>query len=488
MLNLIEYNASPTISQFHHSSAFIRGIRGPIGSGKSVGCCAEVFRRCQEQQPSPDGKRRSRWAVIRNTNSQLETTTVKTWLDWFPEDIFGKFNRRYPMHHLISFGDIEAEIWFVALDKPDDVKKLLSLELTGGWINEAREVPIDILHALTGRVGRFPAMRDGGPTWSGVIMDTNPPDDDHWWAIYEGATPPPENWSAPTDVGFYVQPPAAFERKNKLGKRTWELNPGAENLLNLPPNYYERLLSGKPNLWIRVYVGNKFGTTVEGLPVYEDEWNEDIHLSPEPLVWIPGRKIIVGLDFGRTPAACFSQQTPFGQWQDIHELVTQGTGAEKFGQLLKMECASVFPEAQFEFYGDPSGEFGMQSDDRTYFDILKTAGVPVRSAPAQNPTIRREAGAAPMNRLVSGRPGYLLSPTCKVLRKGFNGQFRYKRMQTSGVVKYADVPEKNLVSHVHEARQYGYCGGGEARGLLKGRNGTRTSLPRRARTGFNPLT
>ena len=78
---------------------------------------------------------------------------------------------------------MELEVIFLALDRPEDVKKLLSLELTGVWINEAREIPKSIVDACTMRVGRIPSMRDGGPTWYGVIADTNPPDTDHWWSI-----------------------------------------------------------------------------------------------------------------------------------------------------------------------------------------------------------------------------------------------------------------------------------------------------------------
>ena len=45
------------------------------------------------------------------------------------------------------------------MDRPEDVKKLLSLELTGIWINEAREIPKSIVDACTMRVGRYPSMR-----------------------------------------------------------------------------------------------------------------------------------------------------------------------------------------------------------------------------------------------------------------------------------------------------------------------------------------
>ena len=134
----------------------------------------------QEQKPSADGKRKSRWVVVRNTYRELADTTVKTWLDWFPEQYLGPFIQQDMTHH-ISYGDIEAEVLFRALDRPQDVKKLLSLELTGAWINEAREVPKSVIDMIQGRVGRYPSKREGGPTWFGVIMDTNPPDNDHWW-------------------------------------------------------------------------------------------------------------------------------------------------------------------------------------------------------------------------------------------------------------------------------------------------------------------
>jgi hypothetical protein len=66
------------------SDAFVRGIRGPLGSGKSTGCSVEILRRSQMQQPSPDGVRRTRWAVIRNSYPELKSTTIRTWQEWCP--------------------------------------------------------------------------------------------------------------------------------------------------------------------------------------------------------------------------------------------------------------------------------------------------------------------------------------------------------------------------------------------------------------------
>jgi len=44
------------------------------------------------------------------------------------------------------------EVIFLALDRPEDVKKLLSLELTGVWINEARELPKSIIDQYQKRI------------------------------------------------------------------------------------------------------------------------------------------------------------------------------------------------------------------------------------------------------------------------------------------------------------------------------------------------
>ena len=208
------------LKTFMKSNDFFRGIRGPVGSGKSVSCCIEVFRRSLLQKKNRSGIRKSRWAVIRNTNPQLKTTTIKTWLDWFPEDQWGDFAWSVPYTHLIRKGDIEVEVLFLALDRPEDVKKLLSLELTGVWINEAREIPKSIIDACTMRVGRYPSMRDGGATWYGVIADSNAPEEDHWWPIMAGDVPVPDHFNRdqvlmlikPDNWSFYTQPPALLEK------------------------------------------------------------------------------------------------------------------------------------------------------------------------------------------------------------------------------------------------------------------------------------
>jgi len=142
------------------------------------------------------------------------------------------------------------------LDKPDDIKKLLSLEVTGGWLNEAREIPKAVMDMLIGRLGRYPSKREGGASWYGLIMDTNPPDSDHWWyTLFE------EN-DIPHNFALFKQPSGMSDE--------------AENRENLPGPYYENMIAGKTQEWINVYVHGNYGFITTGKPVYP-EYQDDVH-------------------------------------------------------------------------------------------------------------------------------------------------------------------------------------------------------------------
>ena len=470
-------------------SMFFRGIRGPVGSGKSVGCCIEVFRRALEQQKAPDGKRKSRWAIIRNTNPQLRTTTIKTWLDWFPENDWGKFTWSVPYTHNIKKGEIELEVIFLALDRPEDVKKLLSLELTGIWINEAREIPKSIIDACTMRVGRYPSMRDGGPSWTGVIADTNAPEEDHWWPIMSGEVPipdhipreqakmlvKPDNWS------FFTQPCAMLEVKNEDGEvHNYKANKHAENKKHMLHNYYSNLVRGKTKSWIDVYVMNRLGSIQDGKPIYP-MFAAEVHIAKEEIAVAAGIPLYVGLDFGLTPAATLGQKIR-GRWLVQSEIVAFDMGIVRFAEVLREEISSRFSQASDVYiYGDPAGDFRAQTDESTPFHILRGAGLRAFPAPSNSVDLRLEAVSSQLTKMVEGKPAFLIDRRCQQLIKGFDGGYQYKRMEVSGE-RYADKPDKNMYSHIHDALQYMMLGAGEGRALL---NNQKQSKPVVASRDFN---
>tara|TARA_B100002019_G_scaffold26200_2_gene20152 strand:+ start:4681 stop:6201 length:1521 start_codon:yes stop_codon:yes gene_type:complete len=460
------------LKAFMKDDTFFRGIRGPVGSGKSVGCCVEVFRRALMQKKNKDGIRRSRWAIIRNTNPQLKTTTIKTWLDWFPENDWGRFHWSVPYTHHIKQSDIDLEVIFLALDRPEDVKKLLSLELTGIWINEAREVPKSIIDACTMRVGRFPSMREGGPSWSGVIADTNAPEEDHWWPIMSGEVPIPDHIPReqakmlvkPDNWNFYTQPSGMTEKTNQEGVVIdYNPNKNAENSKHMLESYYSNLIRGKTKSWIDVYVMNRLGTIQDGKPVYP-MFAPEMHIAKEEIAIADGVPVYIGIDFGLTPAAVFGQKVR-GRWLIQSEIVAIDMGIVRFAELLRQEIATRFGNQEVYIFGDPAGDFRAQTDETTPFQILRGAGLRAIPAPSNSVDLRLESVSQSLNKMVDGRSGFLIDRRCPSLIKGFEGGYHYKRIEVSGE-RYADKPDKNMYSHIHDALQYLMLGAGEGRQLM----------------------
>jgi hypothetical protein len=433
---IITYNAEPTPRLFHADDSFVRALMGPIGSGKSVACCAEILKRAHLQKPH-NNIRKSRWAVIRNTYRELVDTTLQTFFDWFPKhlgtwrqmDMKWTFSKKLPDNTTVYL-----EVLFRALDRPDDIKKLLSLELTGGWINEAREIPKQVLDMLQGRVGRFPSSREGGPSWFGIIMDTNPPDSDHWWYKL-----------------FEENPPNNF----KLFKQPSGLSTNAENIPHLPTNYYHNMMSGKDQEWINVYIHGNYGFIADGKPVWP-EYKDDIHVSHDTLDKFGGT-IYVGVDFGLTPAAAIGQLLPEGQLQVIDEVVAEDMGAVRFAEQLHSHLITKYCGCEIEIYGDPAGEQRSQVDETTPFQIFWNKGIEIWPAYTNDFTIRREAVADLLTRFtpITGKPAFLLCANkAKMCRKALAGGYKYRRMQVSGQERFQDKPDKGRYSHIGDAIQY----------------------------------
>ncbi len=446
---MANYRPSNTGYKFHQSNAYVRGLMGPIGSGKSVTCVQELMNLALRiQKPHSDGIRRTRFAVVRNTYPELKSTTIKTFQDWFPVEICPiKFDTPISCHMQHKLPDktlVDMEVFFLALDKEQDVKKLLSMELTAVWLNEAREIRKSIVDAATGRIGRYPPKRLGGPTRSCMIMDTNPPDDDHWW-YHLAELDKPDNWQ------FFQQPPALL--KDELGD--WYGNPLAENVNNLSDGYQYWLnqIGGKTKQWIRVYIEGRYGTITDGMPVYP-EFRDEVHISEclDPV----DRPLILGWDFGLTPACIIAQVTLRGQLLIRSELVADRMGLSQFAELVvRPHLAEHYPDNPVGLsVGDPAGTAESQTDQQSCIQVLNDASIPTIPAPTNKIEPRLNAVRHFLTRMVDGMPGVLIDKRCKVIRKGFNGGYKYERVQVSGDDRFRDKPCKNRYSHPHDALQY----------------------------------
>jgi hypothetical protein len=459
----MEYTPSgPVMDRFHLSPAFVRISMGPLGSGKTTAACYEVFRRACQQKPNARGVRATRWLVCRNTVPELETTTLPSWRQHFNTEL-GAWKMSTPITHQWTFplGDgttVMADIFFLGLDGPDAANKIRGMELTGAWLNEAKDIPRSVFDMITGRIGRFPAKRDGGPTWFGMFGDTNMPDDDHWmYNLAEKVRP--EGWE------FFRQPGGVL----KIGGQ-WIINPGAENVEHLPDNYYKNQLAGKSEEWIRVFLAAEYGYVADGRPVYPEY--SDIHHVAD-MTPMKDTEVYVGGDFGLTPAAVFLQRDAWGRWLVMSELVTFDVGASAFGRAIKRHLSTHYPGCPLAgAWGDPIGAKRAAADDdtRTMFQIIAAAGVSFRAAPGNNELImRRESVAAPLMRHVDGKPGLIINRECLKLRAGMSGKYNFKRVAQRGDT-FADKPDKNEYSHVCEALQYVMLGVGEGKELIQNKN------------------
>lgn len=429
-----------------------RLITGPLGSGKSTGSVFEILMRAQGQEVGRSGKRRTRGVVVRDTYRELCDTTKVTMDEWLPPEIYQWSES--DMTYWIKYNDIECEVMLRALDNPDDVKKLMSMDLTFAWINEARFAPKAVLDTLKGRVGRFPSAKEGRVTWSGVWMDTNPPDSDHWlyktFEEYEKI----DEIDRP-DYRVFHQPSG--------------LSPEAENVENLlngqrtadgRPLYYARLMSGQTQAWIDAFVHGKYSFIAEGRPVYP-EYHDDIHTAKSPLEWRKG-VIKLGMDFGLTPALVLGQRLEgLGQWQWFDEVTSQDMGAQRFARHAAQYIKSKYPGARLEGYGDPAGNRRGDADEVTAFQVVQALGLPIVPAPTNDPDRRRDAVATPLSALcLNGQPALIVSPSCKMLRKGMAGGYHHARVKITGSEMFKDEPVKNIYSHVCEAGQYMLVGEG----------------------------
>lgn len=437
-------------------------IMGPIGSGKTYGSAMRVFDQMCEQEPNQSGIRRSRWVAVRNTYPDLKGTTIKDWCDLYHnEDVkLGKLNQDFPPTHYLDFDlpdgtRVVSELVFMALDRPDSVRKLRGLQTTGFWLNEVKELSKAIVDMCDGRHGRYPSAIDGGPSWHGMIGDTNAPDTDHWY--YELAEEvKPAGWT------FLRQPGGVIEKvigKGANRKSEWIVNPNAENLANLPDGYYINQVQGKKDDWIKVNLANQYGNVSDGKPIYQGSWDDIKHTSKYNLSAMPiVPKLLMGFDFGRTPACIIGQLMPNGKLRVIKELIATGMGIRKFMDEVVLPCLKKdfkkFKRSDVQAFGDPSGIAKSGNDENSPIGILNDEyNIDTYPTSTNIPLRRWESVNAFLDNDIDGKPAFELSADCHILKKGFNGGYQFRRLNVRGE-KYAEAADKNSFSHPHDALQY----------------------------------
>jgi len=475
------YKPGKSIREFHNSSALIRVLIGGRGSGKTTGCAVEAIRHCLNFAGA-------KVLCVRKTQVSNQDTSVKTFNDTYDRygyriaideelSLFRKWNGglrvRIPSaaavdaynefmasgHHtrqqIVSWIDNEGDrlcsyIEFRGLkDEQKSEGQLRGYECSMGILVEADLMEERDVDLMVGCLRWKDAYGDEIPDYC-IILDTNPPDPDHWIAD--------------------------LEKKHSSSDRYafWHI-PTHENRQNLPKGYIENLelqYADKPAHYRRYLLG-EYADLFEGKPVYF-AYKTDKHCAVD-LPFPKGAYLIRGWDFGSTHAVTFSayfkldfdlggRQVPFEYWWDLHEYYDEQSDVER-------QCRAVIEitEAQFPFVGDRSICSGV-------LDFCDPAGAARKDTGASIPVLNAN-GFFPKyqtyvrslhttiaigNRLMemkdpSGRYQYRIDRLhCPRLHRALAGEYRYPFKGEPGYSSGEPVkgPRANGADHIADAWRY----------------------------------
>lgn len=450
----IQYTPPPKVRDFikHHTkgSLFMDWIVGPVGSGKTTGIFFKLIYMAGLQERSPiDGIRRSRCVIVRSTMPQLNDTTIKSFNYWFKDGTAGKWHAT-AKNFVLRFGDVECEVMFRPLDTPDDVDRVLSLEVTFAILDEFVQIPREIVEALSARCGRYPPEIEGGATNWGMWGASNPGQESDWWYAFledqglltDGEDP--TNWT-------YFKQPSGFSDE-------------AENLINLPGkrDYYTNLQKGKTAHWIKQFIEVQWGYSMQGKPVFP-MFNRDLHVSKKPLQPNPRRPLLIGYDPGLSGSGVV-----LGQYDDsvgrvaiFKEFVLEDYATDRMiSEKLKPYLRTHFAGYEVLVIPDPastnrsSGQQGASvlKELKKHFAVKEDSdnSIESRLAPAQHY----------MMRLTGEGPALLIDPSCLGLIRALVSGYRFTVKKGDN---RSETPEKNKHSHVADAFTYltRYCRKGE---------------------------
>lgn len=460
-MTTLQYTPPPTVKEYikHYKPGelFLDWIVGPVGSGKTTGMFFKLCYMAQLQAKSPiDGIRRSRCVIVRNTAPQLADTTIKSFNYWFKDGVAGKW-KATTKDFILKFGDVECEVLFRPLDSPDDVDRVLSLEVTFAIIDEFVQIPREIVEALSARCGRFPPEIDGGATNWGMWGASNPGMESDWWyPMLEDHELLPPGQSIPENWTYFTQPSG--------------FSPDAENLGNLPGKalYYTNLQKGKTKHWVKQFIEVCWGYSMSGKPVFP-MFSTDLHVSKEPIWANRARELVIGYDPGKGSAMVLGQyDDSSGRVLILDEIVmenfaTDRAVAEKLKPLIRMKYQGfnilVVPDPASANDSQAVQGSSVVKELKKHFKVhIDTNNrIATRLDPAQYY----------MMRLTDDGPALVLAPHIVHLRRALVSGYRYV-LNKEGDSK-TDVPDKNRHSHVADAFTYlvRYFRAGEERSTKK---------------------
>lgn len=444
----VSASAGPVSDAFILSTDAVAGIVGPQGSAKTTSSVKKAVLEATRVWPDERGHRRYVLGIWREKYGNLWSATIPSWFKLLPKEL-GHFvgSSPRPAEHVIPFEDGHGPITLIARFEafgdqanPEDLK---GKEYADVWLNEMDTLPEALFEMLVGRIGRDPPrekMRRDGRIWG----DFNAPDILNWCYrdFYEDMKP-----------GY------------RLYRQPGGLEPNAENLAIVGRGYYEQQakLNAHRPWWIRRMIHNKPGFTRDLAIVYP-EFDDDRNVASGELEVFRELPVLVGIDGGLTPAAVFCQEMSDGQFRVLAEIAMERGSETGLAAAMNALMARRFRNCEFAVVCDPAMGAGEDTEDGSArFRLEKALGLKVKLARTNQTDARWEAVRDKLKLgLDGGRPGFLLDPSCKGLRRGFNQTYHFRAFRGSNELSTV---EKSFDSHVHDGLQYAalLCGSSEAR-------------------------
>ena len=348
----VNFSPNPMQKQFIESKARADLFSSRMGEGKST---AIAWACLYHTRHNPGAN----WCIVRDTWENMQATTLKTFMEWFPPGVFGTFHAT-KKEFTWADGVARGTVSFLGMDDPQDASKLMSRELAGLALDEpAPAIGSAGIDEMIFDIG-LSRLRQPGMNWYACKLAENNPDEAHW--TYR-------RFVAPGTPGFAIWQPG---------------NP--ENEQNLPEDYYGQLREvwlHRPDL-IRRFVEGEFGFQQIGKAV-TPQWNDKLHLALG-LVPIPRREIVLLWDFGLNCTVVITQVTPLGQWLVLDAIVGEDVGAEELiRDAVKPLLVQRYGKNPIRHIGDPAGKQREQSSAaRSAVRVLtKQLGGTWRSGPVR---------------------------------------------------------------------------------------------------------
>lgn len=440
----IKYKIDPLLYEYITRKDYEKGVVGSIGSGKTTASILSVIYHGCHMPACTDGIRRSRFAVIRNTYPELRSTTIKS----FEQILQTTAIQSSPIRLEITDDDLSIEFIFLSVDSPADMQKLLSLEITGAYLNEARELPGAIFRNALSRVGRYPSQlflkKNDKDFYRFCISDTNAPaeDTEFYNRFYDEKS---------DDRKFFQQEPAVINKDDKFVLNDIEKIP---NIENLPKDYYSKLLN-ENYTWVANMLACQTIRIHDGIPIFPS-FNFRNHVYDYEID-MEFKTVLISLDFGLNPSALFSMFHD-GHLYFFEEIYTEGTGLRQMiNKFLKPIAMNLsLKKCKIFGTGDPAGNSRSQTDENTCFLILEDELTDIPFTPAITNLIQERIDAVSyfLNTLSDDKPMLQVHSKCKMLRGGFDGGYKRKKTEKSDRTIIAEAPEKNEYSHIADAAQY----------------------------------